>query len=71
MEKLFNFITYQRACCDGEDQGGSQERDGGMASHPDIGGSHYLASKVNEAKDVLMGRAKGTGSAFLLAFIFE
>ncbi|RWR88617.1 mitochondrial import inner membrane translocase subunit TIM14-3 isoform X1 [Cinnamomum micranthum f. kanehirae] len=35
-----------------------------VANHPDAGGSHYLASKVNEAKDVLMGRTKGSGSAF-------
>ena len=31
-----------------------------IANHPDKGGSPFLASKINEAKDIMEGKTKGS-----------
>lgn len=35
-----------------------------QANHPDAGGSDFIASKINEAKDNLLGQKRGSGSIF-------
>ncbi|KAI4382746.1 hypothetical protein MLD38_008667 [Melastoma candidum] len=35
-----------------------------VANRPGAGESHYLASKINESKDVMLGKTAGGSSAF-------
>ncbi|KAK8961941.1 Mitochondrial import inner membrane translocase subunit TIM14-3 [Platanthera guangdongensis] len=66
---VFLFLAYNRSNCRSRentppDKIREAHRKVLVANHPDAGGSHYLPSKINEAKDMMIGKSKGSGSAF-------